>query len=141
MPDGSYIYKASAECPDAWKGTWKSPYYMTMEAARIFLRVTGVRVERLHKITTEDYKREGATPKWEGGGCRCSAYVEGCMDKPCPNRSGYEEWCYAKPFTELWNRTIKPADRAAYGWDANPWVWVISFVRINKAEAIGRCAE
>lgn len=104
VPDGSYIYKASVECPDAWKGTWKSPYYMTRETARIFLRVTGVRVERLQDIDDSGVMAEGL-----------------------------EIGCY---FDDLWNRITKPADRPDYGWDANPWVWVIEFERISKEEAM-----
>lgn len=40
-------------------------------------------------------------------------------------------------FITLWDRTLKPADRPVYGWDANPWVWAISFERISKEEATG----
>ena len=40
------------------------------------------------------------------------------------------------PFDDLWDSTIKPADRAIYGWEADPWVWVIEFQRISKEEAL-----
>lgn len=100
IPDGSYVYKASVECPDAWRGTWHPSIHMPKEAARIFLKVTGVQAERLREVT------------WE------SAAEEGCVN---PMR-----------FDELWDSTIKPAERHLYGWDANPWVWVITFERVDQ---------
>ena len=112
VPDGSYVYKASVECPDVWKGTWKSPYGMPREAARIFLRVTGVRVERLQEISGEDIRAEG---------------VLGTHFK-APTRGA---------FVDVWDRTVKPTDLPAYGWEANPWVWVIGFERISREEAEG----
>ncbi len=36
---------------------------------------------------------------------------------------------------ELWDSTIKKADRALYGWEADPWVWVIKFERCERLEA------
>ena len=95
------IYKADDNVPSGVK--WNPSIHMPREAARIFLRVTGVRVERLQKIDDAGVVAEGL-----------------------------EIGCY---FDELWNSTIKPKDRPTYGWDANPWVWVIEFERISKEEA------
>lgn len=104
-PGGVWYYKADGDLrPEAWCGNWRPSIHMPKDAARIFLRVTNVRVERLQDITDDDISAEGL-----------------------------EIGCY---FDELWNGTIKPADRDKYGWAANPWVWVIDFERISKEEAL-----
>lgn len=87
---------------------WRPSIHMPREAARIFLRVTDVRAERLQDITEEQ------------------AEAEGVDNYPFTARGA---------FFDLWNSTIKPADRAIYGWDANPWAWVIEFERISREEA------
>lgn len=104
-PRGVYYYKAGEDIrPEKYRENgWHTSIHMPREAARIFLRVTDVRVERLQDCGDMQAKDEG---------CTCSSQ-----------------------FARLWDSTIKPADRAAYGWDANPWVWVISFERISKEEA------
>ena len=128
----TYWYKADgAELRDKWRPS----IHMPREAARIFLRVTGVRVERLQSLNTSDLIAEGITPRHSPGRCRCAWAVDGCMDAPCPNRDGYEFFAHLEPFAELWDRTMRPADRPCYGWEANPWVWVITFERISKEEA------
>ena len=81
---------------------WHPSIHMPREAARIFLRVTDVRVERVQDIDDDGVVAEGLN--------------------------------IGDPFDELWDSTIKPADRALYGWDANPWVWVIEFERITREE-------
>lgn len=100
-----YIYPT--EVPGAGQ-KWRPSIFMPREAARIFLRVTDVRVERLQSISHEDAEQEG---------CWCDECGLSMPDDK---------------FSELWDRTINPSDLPAYGWDANPWVWVIEFERIGK---------
>ena len=81
---------------------WRPSIYMPREAARIFLRVTGVKVERLHKITIEDIKKEGVQRKnIRPDGCKCAWRVPDCQDEPCPNRDFYEFLCWEEPFRGL----------------------------------------
>lgn len=127
------LYKAD-RYTDAEKIKWHPSIHMPREVARIFLRVTDVRVERLWAVEAEDVLAEGVTPIGKSGGCRCQWAFDGCMDGPCSNRTAYEIERYIVPFAQLWDSTIKPADRAIYGWDANPWVWVIEFERCEKPE-------
>ena len=129
-----YLYKADVFQPAAWD-KWHPSIYMPCEAARIFLRVADVRVERLHEFGIEDAKKEGVVPISRPGGCRCQWAYDGCMEEPCQNRAAYEIDRHVDPFVKLWDSIIKPADRALYGWEANPWVWVIEFKRISREEA------
>lgn len=101
---------------------WKPSIHMPEEAARIFLRVTNVRVEKLRSITLEHCVAEGAVKrpryiKW--GGEKCLALYGR----------------YKKEFSVLWDSIIKKTDIINYGWNANPWVWVVEFERISKEEA------
>lgn len=113
------------------KGHWKDKYertwmhrrpsiHMPKEAARIFLKVTDVRVERLQDMGCEDYEKEGLEDFCK----KCSALFSDC--DTCLNDEGVEE-----DFKELWNSTIKKSDIDIYGWDADPYVWVIGFERIE----------
>lgn len=104
---GCYCHKASClENEQPSVDVWHPSIHMPRNAARIFLRVKGVRVERLRNITPEDISCEGIQSEY-----------------------------YIPAFHDLWDSTIKPADRALYGWEANPWVWVIEFERIGREEA------
>lgn len=105
-----YYYRASEELPDWALGGWKPSIHMPKEAARIFLRVTDVRVERLQDI--EDFVKEGVSP-----GTHATAHM-----------NYYDEKC---DFVVLWNSTIPKKDMDKYSWDANPWVWVIEFERVE----------
>lgn len=123
-----YIYKATDNLP-SYGGKWHPSIHMPKEAARIFLRVTDVRVERLQEITDEGAEHEGICGYYVGMGE--SAY------------SRYSNWNEAKnhlydfprgAFADLWTHTLKPTDIGKYGWAANPWVWVYCFERCEKPE-------
>lgn len=97
-------------------GAWKPSIHMPKEAARLFLLVKNVRVERLQDIDEEGAKAEGAN--------FCNGKHVGIEEKM--RRSAVER------FSDIWNGTIKPADIDLYGWDANPWVWVFEYERCEK---------
>ena len=98
---------------------WKPSIHMPKEAARIWLKVTDVRVERLQDITENGIKDEGIRLK----------------QKDCVSKFDYISELYFL-FSRLWNSTIKKSDLDRYGWDANPWVWAISFERCEKPEVV-----
>lgn len=117
---GQYFYKAS----ENEKFKWKPSIHMPKEAARIWLKVTDVRVERLQNMTEGDCIKEGIYPSR----CKeCNAPF-GC--DCCPDE-GYNE---IDAFAELWDSTIKKTELEKYGFDANPWVWLIDFERCEKSE-------
>lgn len=104
---------------------WKPSIHMPKEAARIWLKVTDVRAERLQDITEEQAKKEGISEEWA-----CSWWKPTMND---PDSGGYPE--YRKAFAwDLWDSTVKKPDISTYGWNANPWVWVIGFERCEKPE-------
>ena len=96
---------------------WKPSIHMPKEAARIWLKVTDVRVERLQEISAESALAEGA-------------------DKYIHTNGGLDENMTITSFIGIWNSTIKKSDLDRYGWDANPYVWVISFERCEKPEGV-----
>ena len=94
---------------------WHPSIHMPKEAARIWLKVTDVRVERLQDITADSIRNEGH-----------SSLALHCGDMEI----ALKEW------ENLWNSTIKKSYLDRYGWDANPWVWVIEFERCEKPEGV-----
>lgn len=126
-----YIYKAdggSAKAAGYGKEPkWRPSIHMPKEAARLFLRVTSVRVERLQDITDEGAMDEGI----DGEACDCEGpfFCSRCCNTGFITAPRSE-------FVSTWNRTVKKANLPLYGWDANPWVWVIVFKQISKEEAL-----
>ena len=117
---GTFMYRADDKAIMVER--WHPSIHMPREAARIFLRVTDVRPERLNDITDVQAKAEGVS-----------------MPLPAQKDPEYAEYIggYWGAFADLWDSTIKPKDIPTYGWAANPWVWVIEFERISKDEALG----
>ena len=118
----TYVYKADGKAKDDYpvdelmvEDRWHPSIHMPRQAARLFLRVTGVRIERLQAIQTMDAVAEGADARWYQDEWGNPIYENTPIDV----------------FSELWDSTIKKSDLPLYGWDANPWVWVISFERIQ----------
>lgn len=103
--ESNYYYFADTRiCEDYMTSewTWRPSIHMPKDAARIFLRVTDVRFERIQDMETpndENYLAEGAKDKHD--------------------------------FIRIWNDTVGLDKREMYGWYANPWVWVIEFERVK----------
>ncbi len=104
-------------------GNWHPSIHMPKEAARIWLKVTDVRVERLQDITVEDFHKEG---------CEVKANIpsSGCEGSLSVKTADYS----LERFIVMWDSTIKKHDVDRYGWDANPWVWVIEFEVIKNEQ-------
>lgn len=92
-------------------GAWKPSIHMPKEAARLFLLVKNVRVECLQDIDGEGIRSEGLNTL---------AVHAGDME------------ISLREFARLWDSTITTADLPLYGWNANPWVWVIEYERCEK---------
>lgn len=99
---------------------WRPSIHMPKEAARIWLKVTDVRVERLQDMDWRDALDEGVNTQFPRDKTGEYIFDENPIDD----------------FIELWDSTIKKSDLDRYGWDASPWVWVIEFERCEKPEEV-----
>lgn len=116
-----YYYKVDGDLrPEGWRGNWHPSIHMPKEAARIWLKVTDVRVERLQEITEDGAKAEWAIDN--------RGFIHSTENEYVSIYTAREH------FTEIWNSTIKKSDIDRYGWDANPYVFVIEFERCEKPE-------
>lgn len=105
-PNGYFYYEDWLRNDIADVTKWKPSIHMPKEAARIWLKVTDVRVERLQEITEVQAKAEG-----------CNS---GLITGACTARGQFED---------LWNSTIKKPDLDRYG-------WIIEFERCEKPEGV-----
>ena len=129
---GRYVYRADDANPfNCWidgetgelKDTmpWRPSIHMPFEAARIFLKVTGVGVERLQEITEENAKAEG-----------CINFKDKVSDGKFDNVTAFDLTA-RDAFRELWDSIYL---KRGYGWNTNPWVWVYEFERVDKPEGM-----
>jgi len=108
---GWFFYKADfneGEGPTKWKPS----IFMPKEAARIFLEVTNVRVEKVQDISEEDAMSEG-------------------INLPNYAEQAIKDVKYPEPseiFMELWDSI----NGKKYPWSSNPWVFVYEFKKIEK---------
>ena len=105
-----WLYKADYPASEdfSW-AKWHPSIHMPREAARIFLQVKKIEVQRLQEMVLADVLLEG---------------IKEADDY-------YETW---DRWHSTWNSTITQRDRDKYGWEVNPWVWVIRFERCEKPE-------
>lgn len=103
IPGHCLVFKAS----DSFKGLkgWRSPRFMPKWVSRTNLEIVAVRVERLQEISLGDISREGIRIN--------------------PNGSWTEN--HYTQFECLWDSIY--SKKPQYQWQANPWVWCITFKR------------
>ena len=137
-----YLYKVGCKEAENLPIKWHPSIHMPKEAARIWLKVTDVRVERLQEITEEQAKTEGIRGYSKDGNLYKYAVTDDWwIDYHNKHRKSFlGTWWQDMPrtaseaFSYLWNSTIKKSDLDLYGWDANPLVWIIEFERCEKPE-------
>ncbi len=115
--DGPFVY--AADGPQALQARlaskWTPGIHMFRWASRITLELTDVRVERLQDISEADALAEGVTPKWEPG----------CSGRLMEAFNGFSFRPAASAYADLWEQINGPGS-----WDANPFVWALSFKRV-----------
>ena len=113
------VYRADSSDGKLGPGfVWKPSIFMPRWASRLTLRINDVRVQRLQEISEVDCLAEGIPPLSD------SDY----WTPPIPKNPNTRA-IYGGAYCKLWNE-INAA--RGFGWDANPWVWVIEFERVDQ---------
>lgn len=115
-------WRYAADDKSGWQHGWRPSIHMPRGASRITLEVMGVRVERLQEISEADAVAEGIErdPMLQ----RTFAVYPLNEERP-----GYVN-CPLASYHSLWDSINGPGS-----WDANPWVWVVEFRRVEKEAA------
>lgn len=135
--DGFFIpIKNTEEASDAWgaanmnkqlweKDLWKPSIFMPRWASRIKLEIIGVRVARVQEIDRADAKAEGVSNLWSWDEKRNAKHPEH-FRRAVLNP-------YVANYSVLWDEIN--AERG-FGWDVNPWVWVVEFKRVEVRDVV-----
>jgi hypothetical protein len=113
--DGSHEWSGDDDGGGEPRSAWHPSIHMPRAASRILLEIGNVRVERLQDISDADARAEG-----------CGGYETSPFAEPVPPSGEYRE---------VWDRI-----NGLGSWDANPWVWVIAFCRIEPVAKVARVA-
>lgn len=113
-----YVFKADMVEIPKWKDlSWKPSIHMPKAAARIWLEVEEVRVERLQDIGHQDAVDEGILREWDGTKYWYQDYTKGAQGMVTVSQLSYKS---------LWESINGPES-----WEQNPFVWVIKFKKFE----------
>ena len=124
FPIGEHFeYKATAETDgNPMNEPWKPSIFMPKDAARIWLKITAIKVERLNDISDEDAKNEGII---------LSEHSSENVALWHRYDDGSYTFLHQTSFRTLWESI-----NGKGSWNNNPWVWVIEFDRIEKPSEV-----
>ncbi len=112
-PGDRVVYRANKSDNYQWSNcdtfVWRPSIFMPKWASRILLEVTDVRVERVQEITIDDIEAEGVYRIEDGQDC------------------GRDTFLNTGNFLDLWDSINA---KRGFGWNTNPWVWVVEFKRV-----------
>lgn len=127
IPDGATVFNSlSHEYPDIVK--YRPSIHMPRWASRIQIEVVDVRVERVQDISEEDAIREGISA------------VDSSGNDINPIEYEYRKWfknyetgefSFIDPVASFWSLWNSINEKRGFGWDTNPWVWVVEFRRVK----------
>ncbi len=126
---GIYVYKADGTILDNSEmissSKWHPSIHMPKKAARLFLKVTDVKVQQIQDITEDAAKAEGATPQiwYQPYGTKTEGEQRYIGDIV------HQKINYVTGFAHIWDKTI---NKKEYAFQSNPWVWVIEFEKVKK---------
>jgi hypothetical protein len=104
-----------------WKKDLLTSIFMPKDAARFIYQYEFIRVERVQEISRDDAKAEGVSPVWAWDGTRDPKYFERGVLNP-----------YVANYSVLWDEIN---ERRGFGWDVNPWVWVLGYKPVEVRDA------